>query len=230
MKKNKIAFRSVLLILLCFTFNGYAQDTEVTGDLEMWNTFAVSKKLGDKWKISLEEELRFTEDISRLDVFLTDIGVDYKINKHLTLDLGYRFYQNKNNDDVFKSQHRLSAGVAYKQKLDNFTFGYKLQLQNKDEDFLSTSSDNSVYNLRNKLSVDYNIKNFKLDPYFQVELFRKYETGEDAKFSKLRWTLGTSYPITKNSDIQLFYRLDNELNTTYAKDTYILGLGYKISF
>ena len=78
--------------------------------------------------------------------------------------------------------------------------------------------------------MDYNIKNFKLDPYFQVELFRKYETGEDAKFSKLRWTLGTSYPITKNSDIQLFYRLDNELNTTYAKDTYILGLGYKISF
>ncbi len=230
MKNSNIAIQSILIILLCFTTKANAQETKVTSDLEMWNSISVSKKLSDHWRVSLSEEFRFKKDISRFDVYFTDVGLDYKINKHFTVDLGYRFYQNKNSDNEFKSQHRLSAGIAYKQKLNNFTFGYKLKLQNKDEDFLSVNSENNVYNLRNKLSVDYNIKNFKLDPYFQVELFRKYETGEDASFSKLRWTLGSSYPVTKKSDIQLFYRIDNELNQSYAKDTYILGLGYKISF
>ena len=196
----------------------------------MWNNFAISKKISDRWKVSLEEELRFTEDISRFDIFFTDLGLDYKINKHFSAGLNYRFYQNKNNDGDFKTQHRLSASVSYKQKFDRFTFGYRLQFQNKDEDFLSSSSENNVSNLRNKISVDYDIKNFKLEPYFQAELFRKYETGEDPCFNKVRWTLGASYPITKKSDIQLFYRIDNELNQSYPKNTYILGLGYKFSF
>lgn len=230
MKKDTIKLKSILIILLAFAINTNAQDTKVTADLEMWNSISVSKKISDRWKVSLSEELRFTEDISRFDIFFTEMELAYKINKHISTEFGYRFYQNKNSDDEFFSQHRFSLGLAYKQKLDRFTLGYKLKFQNKDEDFLSSSSTSNVSNLRNKLSVDYNINHFKLEPFFNVELFRKYETDEDSYFSKLRWTLGASYPVTKKSDVQLFYRLDNELNQTYAKDTYILGLGYKISF
>lgn len=208
-----------------------AQKTAVISDLEMWNSFSISKKISKKWKVSLNEELRFTKDISRFDVFLTEVGVDYKLNKHFGAEVGYRFYQNKNSEDVFVSQHRLSVGVTYKQKIDRFTVGYKIQLQNKDEDeFLSAKLTDRAFSLRNKLSVDYNINHFKADPYMEVELFRRYESGVDAYFNKVRWTMGTSYPITKKSDIQLFYRIENELQATYGKDTYILGLGYKISF
>ena len=142
----------------------------------------------------MEEELRFTKDISRFDLFFTDLGLDYKINKHFSAGLNYRFYQNKNNDGDFITQHRLSANLNYKHKVDRFTFGYRLQFQNKDEDFLSSSSENSVFNLRNRISVDYDIKNFKLEPYFQAELFRKYETGEGSYFNKVRWKLGARYP------------------------------------
>ena len=230
MNKRWIIIISTLSILLCRAISLNAQESAVMSDLEMWNNFAISKKIGDRWKVSLEEELRFTKDISRFDMFFTDLGLDYKINKHFSAGVNYRFYQNKDNDGIFKSQHRLSAGVSYKQKIKRFTLGYRLQFQNKDEEFLSVNSGNNVANLRNKISVDYNIKNFKLEPYFQAELFRKYEKDVDPVFNKVRWTLGASYPITKKSDIDLFYRIDNELNITYPKNTYILGLGYKISF
>ncbi len=230
MDKTRILITSFLSLFLLITINLEAQETTVTSDLEMWNNVAISKKIGDRWQISLKEELRFTEDISRFDMFFTDLGLDYKINKHFSAGVNYRFYQNKNSDNDFITQHRLSADINYKQKLDRFTFGYRLQFQNKDEDLLSGSSENNVYNLRNKISVDYDIKNFKLEPYFQAEIFRKYETGEESYFNKMRWKLGASYPVTRSSDIELFYIIDNELNQSYPKNVYVVGLGYKFSF
>jgi len=230
MYKTRILILSILSLLLLLPINLEAQETTVTSDLEMWNNIAISKKIGDRWKVSLEEEFRFTEDISRFDIFFTDLGLDYKINKHFSAGVNYRFYQNQNSDGDFVTQHRFSTNINYKQKLDRFTFEYRLQFQNKDEDFLSGNSENNVYNLRNKISVDYDIKNFKLEPYFQAEIFRKYETGEESYFNKMRWKLGASYPVTRKSDIELFYIIDNELNQSYPKTTYVLGLGYKFSF
>ena len=219
----------VLLIITSITVRVGAQETKVVSDLELWTSIGISKKINEHWTITLEEEFRFTNDISRLDMFFTDLGLKYKFNKHFSAGINYRFYQNKNKEEVFQTQHRLSADFKYKQKINRFTLAYRLRFQNKDEDFFTTESGNNLYNLRNRLSVDYNINNFKLDPFFDVELFRRFENGNDSYFNKIRWTLGIEYPITKKSDVKLFYRIDNELNQTYNEDTYIIGLGYEIS-
>jgi len=84
MYKTRILILSILSLLLLLPINLEAQETTVTSDLEMWNNIAISKKIGDRWKVSLEEEFRFTEDISRFDIFFTDLGLDYKINKHFS--------------------------------------------------------------------------------------------------------------------------------------------------
>lgn len=80
------------------------------------------------------------------------------------------------------------------------------------------------------MSADYNIKKFKLDPFFEVELYRQIENINTTELNKLRWTIGLEYPLKKFGDLELFYRIDNELNQTYNKDTYIIGLAYKFSF
>jgi hypothetical protein len=158
------------------------------------------------------------------------LGVDYKINKHFSLGANYRFYQNKNSDNNFQTQHRLSADAEYKHKVNRFSLAYRLRFQNKDEDFFTGSSNHNLYNIRNKFSLAYNIKKFKLDPYFNVELYRQIEDVNTSELSKLRWTIGLDYSLKKRGNIDLFYRIDNELNQSYNKDTYILGLGYKFSF
>ena len=230
MKNTTINLIVIFFLFTRLIIDANAQETKVVSDLEYWTSIGISKKINDHWKITLEEEFRFTNDISRFDMFFTDLGLNYKFNKHFTLGANYRFYQNKNKDGVFITEHRWSTDFKYKHKISRFTIAYRLRFQNKDEDFFSNELGNNIYNLRNKLSADYNIKNFKLDPYFDVEVFRRFENGEDSYFNKIRWTLGLDYSITKKSDIELFYRIDNGLNQTYNKDTYIIGLGYKISF
>ncbi|MCK5168295.1 MAG: DUF2490 domain-containing protein [Bacteroidales bacterium] len=219
-----------ILVITCITVKIDAQEIKVISDLEQWTSIGLSKKINKHWKISLDQEFRFTKNASQFDIYLADLAVDYRFNKHFAAGANYRFYQNKNKDGVFKTQHRWNTDFQYKYKISRFSIAYRLRFQNKDEDFFTNESDNNLYNLRNKLSVNYNIKNFKPDPYFDIELFRRLEKGEDSYFNKMRWTLGIEYPITKKTDIELFYRIDNELNESYAKDTYIIGLGYKISF
>jgi len=225
--------KHTLLTIFIFTILSVkvdAQETKVVSDLEQWTSIGISKKLNDHWKLSLDQEFRFTNDISRFDTYLTDLGVDYKINKHFTVGANYRFYQNKNSEGLFQIQHRWNTDFQYKQKIDRFTLAYRLRFQNKDEDFFTSESNNNLYNLRNKFSVDYNIKKFKFDPFFSAEIYRQIEDINTTQLSKLRWTLGLEYSLKNFGDLELFYRIDNELNQSYNKDTYIIGLGYKFSF
>lgn len=219
-----------LFVASCLTNKIVAQETKVTSDLEQWTNIGITKKINKHWKISLDQEFRFKKDISQFDTYFSDLGLDYKFNKHFSLGANYRFYQNKNSDGVFITQHRLSSDIKYKQKINRFTLAYRLRFQNKDEDFFTSTSSNNLYNLRNKFSVDYNIKKFKFDPFFDVELYRQIEDVNTTELSKLRWTIGLEYSIKKYGDLELFYRIENELNQFYNKDTYILGLGYKFSF
>jgi predicted porin len=222
-----------ILALLIFTGlieTVKAQEKKVVSDLEQWTSIGISKKLGKNWKLSLDQEFRFSNDISQFDTYFTDLGVDYKINKHFSVGANYRFYQNKNKEFDFVTQHRWNTDVQYRQKLNRFTLAYRLRFQNKDEDFFTSESSNNLYNLRNKFSVDYNINKFKFDPFFNVELYRQIEDVNTTELSKLRWTLGIEYSLKKFGEVELFYRIDNELNQSYNKDSYIIGLGYKFSF
>ena len=157
---------SVFIVLIFMIKRSIAQETVVTSDLEQWTSIGISKKINKKWEMSLEQNFRFKEDASQFDVYFSDLGIDYKFNKHFYIGANYRFYQNKNNEGDFKTQHRWSTDITYKHKIKRFRLAYRIRFQNKDEDFYTNESGNNLYNLRNRLSVKYNIKNFKLDPFF----------------------------------------------------------------
>jgi predicted porin len=233
--KNNMKYKirnifALIFLIICFTVKSNAQETKVTGDLEQWTSIGISKKINKNWKISLDQEIRFSKDISQFDVYLADLGLDYKINKHFTVGANYRFYQNKDSEGDFQTQFRWNTDLQYKHKINRFTLAYRIRFQDKGEDFLTSQSNSNLYNLRNKFSVDYNIKSFKIDPFFDVELYRQIDDINTTELSKLRWTLGLEYSLKNYGNIELFYRIDNELNQSYNKDTYILGVGYKFSF
>jgi opacity protein-like surface antigen len=223
----------IIILIICssiINIFGQKQETKVVKDLELWTSAGISKKLNKHWKISFDQEVRLTNEMSEFDTWFTDLGVDYKLNKHFRLGTNYRFYQIKEDDNQFKTKHRISADIKFKQKIDRFTIEYRLRGQNKDEDFLESTTNDNIFNIRNRISLSYNINHWKADPFFDAELYRRMYTLQDGKFSKLRWTMGVEFPLYKNSEVKLFYRIDNELNTNYPKDTFIIGLGYKYSF
>ena len=117
-------------------------------------------------------------------------------------------------------------GIA-KNEIKDFKIGYRLRYQNKNE--LGISYDEEDYanqNIRFKTSLEYNIKNWKLDPKFSAEIFNKFQEGEENGFNKYRLTLGTDYKTKNFGKIGVFYRYQKELNVDFPDSSNIIGLKY----
>ena len=84
----KYTVKNIIIIIIVITnlsVKSMAQETKVTRDLEQWTSIGLSKKINKHWKISMDQEFRFTKDVSRFDIYFTDLGIDYKFNKHFII-------------------------------------------------------------------------------------------------------------------------------------------------
>ena len=90
MKKIAIA------ALLALPFLGQAQAT----DIGLWSGVGVEKKITKSLSVNVNTQLRFTDNLSVLRVYLGEAGVSYKLTKHWEISGYYRFIgRRKKNDD-----------------------------------------------------------------------------------------------------------------------------------
>lgn len=218
------------ITLMAVFFSGLSFGQSGDSDWGSWNTIGLEYKLDKKWTFSLEEQLRLKEDISVIDEYFTQVGAEYKLFKDFKIAGGLRYIrQNDNQGNIqgYENHFRYNIDAAYKHDINNFTLGYRLRYQNKNE--LGVSSEEGDYanqNIRLKASIEYNISNWKLDPKFSAELFNHFEKEDDNGFSKYRLTFGTDYKIKKFGKIGVFYRFEKELNVDLPDVTNIIGLKY----
>lgn len=222
-----------LIIIIIFLFFGtaiYAQTTKVVSDLQLRNSIGLSYEVVDNFELSFKQELRLNHNASSYDKAFAELGASYKLNKYLKVGGNYRFYKNQQWDGDYENQQRWALKVNAKYKIERFKFKYRIQFQNKDEDFWANDSENyNVYNLKNRFSVAYNIPKIKLEPEISAELFRRYY-NETAEFSKMRFGASLLYPIKKWLDADVGYYLERELNTTQPASINIVKVGLNFNF
>lgn len=218
----------IMLVTMLSSYLGYAQSGD--SDWASWNTIGLEYKLDKKWTFSLEEQLRLKENISVVDEYFTQFNTEYKLFKDFKLAGGLRYIrQNDNQGNIqgYENHFRFNIDATYKHDIADFTLGYRLRYQNKNE--LGVSEEDGDYanqNIRLKASIEYNINNWKLDPKFSAELFNHFEKEDDNGFSKYRLTLGTDYKMKNFGKIGIFYRFEKELNVDLPDITNIIGLKY----
>ncbi len=215
-----------LLAIVASTHLTQAQTTIVTGDLESWSTVGLTKKLGDQFKVTLDQQFRLDYNSTNLAKYLTDLSIDYKLSKRFKISAGYRYIAEKDEESgIYENLQRFNADFTYKHKLDRLALSYRLRLQTKNEIGLSKAEgDEAVNYIRFRVKAAYNIPDWKLDPYLSSELFRKNKEDIDPIYNNLRFTLGTNYKLKGFGTLGGFYRIERELGTTYPKTTYIVGL------
>ncbi|WP_075602446.1 DUF2490 domain-containing protein [Saccharicrinis aurantiacus] len=208
----------LLLCAIIVSINGVAQDSQVTQDLEMWTSVAVQKKVfNNKLSLNLNQQFRFDENSSRLYEYFTRIKADYEIFNNLYLGAGYRFIKTGNSDKGFSTEYRFNTDITYKQKIDRIRLSYRLRYQNRTN---AKNKDLSNKKYRFRLKLDYNIKNWKYDPFFASEIFyakkdynesyidevKDYNTISD--FQKIRFQVGTTKKTGKVGVVKIFYMLE----------------------
>ncbi len=233
------------ILLSALSIAAYNQDSSLVRDLETWTKIGFEKKSENKkFCFSLSQAFRFDDNSTSLDQFFTELGVGYKIWDDLKFDVGYRLIRDGSVSKGFDKEHRFQTDLSYKHKLNRLRLGYRLRYTNRNLRGLTVAEgDYNQHKYRLRMKAEYNIKGWKLDPYFSAELFyaKGYESvvfneGVVVGYStnalqKYRLTLGTDYKTGKVGSLGGFYRIERQFasfpRAYNAKTWYIIGLNYQ---
>jgi hypothetical protein len=225
----KSRFIYIVLFLVCLN----SVSGQVINDAGLWTTFNVEKKLNKKVSFFLTEEFRMRENITRLNLFYTDLGFSYKPKDFVKLSLSYRNIEKYNWDNTFSFRHRITFDIVLKTKLEKIGLSYRHRLQTEYRD-IKTSANGMMpeWFSRSKFEAKYDLGS-RVTPYISVEL--RYQLSaprqveSDGTWHRIRYAGGLNYELNKRNTLGAYYLIQNEFNVSSPQNQYIIGLEYSIS-
>jgi hypothetical protein len=91
MKINKGCLFIFLLLAIFSMEPIMAQEDGLDKDLQSWNVIRLTVPVGEKWSVGLQNEARFSDDISKLDEYIIKLYTHYKFSKKFGLSFGYKY-------------------------------------------------------------------------------------------------------------------------------------------
>ena len=224
---NKIFYQ---LLFVCLFYLKIPVAFSQVKDAGLWSSVNLEKKITQKLTAGLSEELRFNENITELGTAFTEIGVDYKFYKFVSLGISYRFIQKRRVDDFYSTRHRYNIDLSLKYKIKKISVSLRERFQTQYAD-VNTSEDGKIAEryLRNKLTLKYDLDK-KYTPYISCELFYQLSNPEGNEFDNIRYAAGFNYEFNKKMSVDLFYLINKEFHVNDPWTEYISGIGFNYSF
>lgn len=223
----------ILTIVILFFFEKEVVSQTVYPDAGSWNTFNVEKKFTKRITGLFTEELRFKENFSRLNLFYTNLGVEYKFTDFFKAALVYRFIEKYQDDNSFSFRHRLMLDLTIKKKFWKVGVSYRQRIQAEERDIYSSDAGAvPEWYSRNKIAIKYDTDK-RYTPYAAVEIRYQFhnprEWQSDYTWHRSRYSIGVDYKLNKKSTFGFYYLIQREYNVTLPQNQYIIGLEYSLS-
>jgi len=203
----KMIKNSLLFILFFFSFLSFSQEN----DFQIWNSATLKKKINKQHNFDVKYGLRFRENASLVSKSFIDLRSKYRLNKKLSLAIGYRNISERSIYSEIENKNRFYFDSYHSKTIKRFSFDIRNRflLQGNNNDF------NEV--LRQRFRVSYNLRKTKLEPSVFIEHFSSF-----TKFiNKLRYSLFVSYPIYKKLNFNLGYKIQQEFNIVDPETLFI---------
>lgn len=147
----------------------------------------------------------------------TDLSARYKVSDHLNIVGEHRFAFRPDAPTRQRTGIMANLGTSW----ERFEFGYRLNYQHNYRDF---GEQREV--VRNRLSVEYDLRDFKLDPEASVEFFT-WMGHRGARFIGTRYAIGTEWRSpSKLHGIGLKLVHDREYGVAWPTYRWIYSLSY----
>lgn len=227
--KTKISI--LCLLFLSLSIRGSAQ---VYPDAGMWNTFNLDLGIGKDLSAVFTEEFRLKDNFGSINLFYTNIGIEYKMRKFLKLGLIYRNIQKFQEDNSISFRNRLMLDITLKKEWTKCSFSFRTRFQGEVKDLYSDANGNiPEYYMRNKISFKYELnKSFSANTSveFRYQIYERKSPETDGLYHRARPALGLDYAINKKNSVGAYYLIQYEWNVSEPEKLYILGLEYDLSF
>jgi hypothetical protein len=207
---------SVIMPMKCFAFNNR--------DFQYWNTESLSYKINKDWKIGVEEELRFGDNVNDFYYEHTDAGITYLgLAEWIDLGINYRliFEEKKGN---WQYENRPHGNVTLKYSFEGFKFSDRNRIEYRDKE-----DGKDGWRYRNKFTIKHPIKveKFEFSPYVADEIFMDFV---EEKLDRNRLYAGIDCKILKNLGLDIFYLWQASEKDGSWTSYNVLGTKIKLSF
>ena len=221
-----------LFFAFCFLPSAFCH-TQDYPDAGSWNTINIEKEINTKCTVLFTEECRFKENFSRLNLFYTNLGIEYKVAKNFKAALVYRWIDKYQDDNTFSFRHRLMLDLTVKHKFSNFTVSYRNRTQVEERDvYSSDNGSNPEWYSRNKFGVKYDMGK-RYTPFASAEFRYQFHDPRNFESDKTwhrdRYVFGAEYKINNKNTFAPYYLIQREYNVLSPQNLYIVGLEYTLS-
>jgi len=215
------------------------------------------KEFTKKFSLGFGADLRTRNNFKTMDRWSLGINANYKINKYLKVDAGYKMlftnFREKINyktsgayntwrPSYWGNKHRFYASVTGDYKFSNnihislrerWQYTYRPSKTVERWDFDNEEWEDKYRSakgknqLRSRFQIEYDRKRALLTPYANVELYNSWA------IEKIRYTIGSEIRLNSQHSLDVFYRYQNVKNVEddeYDPNMHYLGIGYKFKF
>ena len=214
------------IILLFFSLVLFAQEKET--DFGSIFSIDLKKRLGERFDVSLGEEIRLLTNDNVFSRWTSNAGVDYAIiRKKLKAGVYYSHLYLYNSNHYYENRHRCHFSLIYKESFGKYTVSWRGRVQGtlRDEN-RGDYKINPKYVLRNKLEVEYLIRGSRWSPYLFTETTNTLNDPLGNEIYKIRFQGGSSWRLDRTTYLEFFLRW-NEYLTMPNPNIMSIGVGYK---
>ena len=222
--------RYILIILfLLMACTGSGQEEDVVRDLRLWTGVKIEKEFASRWRLSLEEEIRFKQNISEINNFFTELELRYLIDRNFSLGAGYRYTRDRNDDASYDGFSRNYFALHYRRKLDFLTISYRLKYQREVEAGKMFERDAAyIKQFRNRLGVRMTRFN-NIQPYVTGEVLQVFTPYLSPLNDYWRLVVGVRIEPGKIGEFKLGWGFNREIGVDQPFMIYMIRLNYTYS-
>lgn len=215
-----------LLAMAVAFFATGMQASAQASDFQCWPSVKMNLEAAKNFRIHLEEEIRITENSSRIERFYTDLGGSYRLNDYLKVAVTYRLsaYHWQDRKEL---KGGLFADLNFRYKFPDLKFSYRLRVQTAKSEYggeWNTMWDS--YTNRHRLNIAYDWPHRPVELFAEGEAFISIMDPTTPGFYAWRGMAGFTYRFADNHEMHLQYGIDQEVNIPHPLRRYIMGVGY----
>ena len=199
-------------------------------DAGLWASVSVKHQVTRRLAVGISEQVRLYQNVSEVDQFFTDLGVDYDLLSSLKVSVSYRL-TSKNQLTYYQTRHRGYIDISYKKKFKPIALSFRQRLQSQVQ-AVNSSDYGKIpdWYTRSKLTMKIDLDK-KYSPYLATEYYYVIDNlkEKDHVFDKARYEIGIDYDFNRRSSLNLFYLIQKDLIENKTRD-FVSGIGYSYSF
>lgn len=176
----------------------FTQEINTVRDLGIWAKAGFNYKFNKNWDAGFSQSVRTFDNAIRVERLISDLHVDYQINKNFGLRAGGRYSYDRKKNLAFTHDFRYHLDFKFKTDLtQQLKVEYRLRYQHSYQNlFTFVPNSKQKYNLRNRALISYALE--KHEVYFSAEVFRAFTFNQQPYFNNLRLNLGDELKHGKN--------------------------------